>query len=131
MASLTRGASGPDFSVVSVGLFAVVMAFVSLFIASRAVDPGMAVHAGVFALAFVLGVIALSFWTAGDNPTFDPTRYEDGVVKAGVAASMFWGIAGLLVGVVIALQLHLSPAPRAMFLVFHSIFVSFQVFSIV
>ncbi|WP_374571090.1 cytochrome-c oxidase, cbb3-type subunit I [Phenylobacterium sp.] len=32
-------------------------------------------------------------------------RYSDGVVRAGVIATMFWGVVGLLVGVVIASQL--------------------------
>ena len=31
--------------------------------------------------------------------------YADSVIKAGVVASMFWGIAGMLVGLIIALQL--------------------------
>ncbi|MGA0604822.1 cytochrome-c oxidase, cbb3-type subunit I [Phenylobacterium sp. VNQ135] len=35
----------------------------------------------------------------------DPTRYNDGVVRAGVIATMFWAIAGLLAGVLIAAQL--------------------------
>lgn len=102
-----RGANGPDLSVVSVGLFTALLAFVSLFIASRAIDSGMAIHAWMLAFGFILGTIALVFWYAGrnDEVAFDPTRYEDGIVKAGVAASMFWGIAGLLVGVIIALQL--------------------------
>ncbi|MFC7290525.1 cytochrome-c oxidase, cbb3-type subunit I [Hirschia litorea] len=67
----------------------------------------MATHASIFAFAFILGAVALIFWYAGlENKTaFDPERYEDGIIKAGVAASMFWGIAGLLVGVIIALQL--------------------------
>jgi cytochrome c oxidase cbb3-type subunit 1 len=34
-----------------------------------------------------------------------PERYEDGVIRAGVIATMFWGIVGMLVGVVIASQL--------------------------
>src|SRR5678815_5277535 len=34
-----------------------------------------------------------------------PDRYEDGVIRAGVIATMFWGIVGMLVGVVIASQL--------------------------
>jgi cytochrome c oxidase cbb3-type subunit 1 len=46
------------------------------------------------------------FWHEGKTTErrFDPKFYE-GVVKAGVIATMFWGIAGMLVGVIIALQL--------------------------
>ncbi|MFD3265498.1 cytochrome-c oxidase, cbb3-type subunit I [Phenylobacterium sp. HK31G] len=35
----------------------------------------------------------------------DPTRYSDGVIRAGVIATMFWGVVAMLVGVVIAAQL--------------------------
>ena len=38
-------------------------------------------------------------------PADDVSPYANDVIKAGVIASMFWGIAGMLVGVVIALQL--------------------------
>src|ERR1700712_4457506 len=40
------------------------------------------------------------------EPTFhDRAQYMDGVVRAGVIATAFWGIVGFLVGVVIAFQL--------------------------
>ena len=67
----------------------------------------MAFHASVFAGAFVLAILAIVFWTGSRKGAalFDQSRYEDGIVKAGIFASMFWGIAGLLVGVVVALQL--------------------------
>ncbi len=108
MSSITaKGSQGPDFSAVSVGIFAVVLALLSLFVASRADDWGMAIHAGVFAGGFVLGVIAIAFWAANlqGRSAFDASQYDDGIAKAGVFAAMFWGIAGLLVGVIIALQL--------------------------
>ncbi|MEM7459749.1 MAG: cbb3-type cytochrome c oxidase subunit I, partial [Pseudomonadota bacterium] len=46
-------------------------------------------------------------WAGGlvDRDPFDESEYEDTLVKFGAAAAMFWGIAGLLVGVIIALQL--------------------------
>ncbi len=41
-----------------------------------------------------------------DTPTVhDQTAYMDGVVRAGVIATAFWGIVGFLVGVIIAFQL--------------------------
>ena len=75
-------------------------------------DRGFAIHAGIVAL--VAGVLILA--TLG---TYDPlaraqsifrmppgpSRYDDDVVRWGVIATMFWGLAGLLVGVVIAAQL--------------------------
>nr|WP_271147171.1 cytochrome-c oxidase, cbb3-type subunit I [Brevundimonas sp. NIBR10] len=35
----------------------------------------------------------------------NPARYSDGVIRAGVIATMFWGVVGMLVGVLIASQL--------------------------
>src|SRR3569833_2269295 len=45
-------------------------------------------------------------WMYVGRTPIDETRpYADAVIKAGVAVSMFWGIVGMLVGVIIALQL--------------------------
>ncbi|MEY4837707.1 MAG: cytochrome-c oxidase, cbb3-type subunit, partial [Pseudomonadota bacterium] len=75
-------------------------------------DSGFAIHMGIVALVAVILIIA----TLG---TYDPlakaqsifrmppgpSRYDDDVVRWGVIATMFWGIAGLLAGVFIAAQL--------------------------
>ncbi len=69
-------------------------------------------HDSLFAIqswTFVAGFAAILVWlvrrighgTAGA----DETQYMDDVIRAGVIASMFWGLAGLLVGVIIASQL--------------------------
>ncbi|MEE2565078.1 cytochrome-c oxidase, cbb3-type subunit I [Hyphobacterium marinum] len=42
---------------------------------------------------------------SGRGSVEDSNRYHDNVIKAGTIATMFWAIAGLLVGVIIALQL--------------------------
>nr|WP_325053212.1 cytochrome-c oxidase, cbb3-type subunit I [Maricaulis alexandrii] len=42
---------------------------------------------------------------AGGGVINDEREYNENLIKAGVIATMFWGIAGLLVGVIIALQL--------------------------
>ena len=42
---------------------------------------------------------------SGRIPQDERGPYADAVIKAGVVASMFWGIAGMLVGLIIALQL--------------------------
>jgi cytochrome c oxidase cbb3-type subunit 1 len=82
-----------------------------LFIAfggvATAADPSFRVHSLIFTIAAFFGLAALLGWhETGDTPrTFDPSRYEEGVVKAGVIATMFWGIAGFTVGLLIALQL--------------------------
>lgn len=79
--------------------------FWALFAAARGGDPNMAAPAYMFMAAFVLGGAALVFGASERRFKFDPREYEDGVVKAGVIASTFWGIVGMLVGVIIACQL--------------------------
>ncbi|KPQ28877.1 MAG: cbb3-type cytochrome c oxidase subunit I CcoN, partial [Porphyrobacter sp. HL-46] len=75
-------------------------------------DSGFAIHMGIVALVAVILILA----TLG---TYDPlakaqsifrmppgpSRYDDDVVRWGVIATMFWGLAGLLAGVFIAAQL--------------------------
>jgi cytochrome c oxidase cbb3-type subunit 1 len=41
----------------------------------------------------------------GEDKTADQSAYMDGVIRAGVIATSFWGVVGFLVGVVIAFQL--------------------------
>ena len=41
----------------------------------------------------------------GEDAPNTPDEYQDGVIRAGVIATTFWGIVGFLVGVVIAFQL--------------------------
>ena len=67
----------------------------------------MGAHAWLFLGLAVVGLLALALWAGslGDRDPFDQTVYEDTIVKFGVTASMFWGIAGFLVGLIIALQL--------------------------
>ncbi|NWG53028.1 MAG: cytochrome-c oxidase, cbb3-type subunit I [Hydrogenophilaceae bacterium] len=78
--------------------------FLTVFGAAFATDPMFKVQMYMAMAGFVLGLGGLTFWLGQDRAE-QATRYHDNVVKAGVIASMFWGIAGLLVGVVIALQL--------------------------
>jgi cytochrome c oxidase cbb3-type subunit 1 len=58
---------------------------------------------------FVFGLAVFALWMVGRYaegiPSDDVSPYANDVIKAGVVASMVWGIAGMLVGVVIALQL--------------------------
>ncbi len=75
-------------------------------------DSGFAIHAGIVGLVAVILIFATA--TSYDpmaraQSIFrmppGPSRYDDDVIRWGVIATMFWGIAGLLVGVVIAAQL--------------------------
>ncbi|MEZ5956339.1 MAG: cytochrome-c oxidase, cbb3-type subunit I [Hyphomonadaceae bacterium] len=83
----------------------VVGSFLALFGISRAIDTPFAIQMWTMLGAFLLGYAGIA-GVLGRGPRQDlSSRYENGVVKAGVIASMFWGVAGLLVGVIIALQL--------------------------
>jgi len=99
-------ARSPNFGaeIPFIGAFLAAGALVALIVAARTSDPAMSAHAMMFLLAFVAGGFALVHHvTSGATP--EPSAYEFGVVKAGVFASVFWGIAGFLVGVIIAAQL--------------------------
>lgn len=79
--------------------------FLAFVVAARTSDPLMSIQAWTF-MAGVAGVIIWLVNRYGDGiPADDTSVYANDVIKAGVVASMFWGIAGMLVGVVIALQL--------------------------
>ena len=65
----------------------------------------MVIQAWTF-LACMLGISAfLLHRYANGIPSDERGTYANDVVKAGVIASLFWGVAGMLVGVIIALQL--------------------------
>lgn len=79
----------------------------ALGLAANAQDTLFGTHMWMIALA-AFGVIAYKLKTY--DPTapavvVDASGYLDGVIRAGVIATVFWGIVGFLVGVVIALQL--------------------------
>ena len=77
-------------------------ALVSLFMAANAQDAAFQFHSFLFLAFFFLGY----FWLIAYRDRADPdAAYADEVIKAGAIASMFWGVVGLLVGVVIAFQL--------------------------
>ncbi len=81
----------------------------ALFGASRAIDAPFATQmwtllaAGLFGMVLLVGYLGRQI--SGEAAAQPASKYENGVIKAGVVASMFWGVAGLLVGLIIALQL--------------------------
>ncbi len=82
------------------------IAFIGLFLAARAADNGMSVHGLLFAAFGIAG----AFWLISSDEAYegdraDPPRYNEAIIRAGVIATMFWGIVGFLVGVWIAFQL--------------------------
>ena len=68
-------------------------------------DLSYKVHALII-LAVAAGMFIMTLRKTGDPaPAVDASGYLDGVVRAGVIATAFWGIAGFLVGTFIAFQL--------------------------
>jgi cytochrome c oxidase cbb3-type subunit I len=104
-AARTGGGGGLTLDVLVTGGFLALGALWAILTAARAEDLGMAVHAWIFLAGFGLGLWALAVGASSGAFVQDETRYNDAVVKAGVFASMFFGIVGFLVGVVIAAQL--------------------------
>jgi cytochrome c oxidase cbb3-type subunit I len=107
-ANKPRSMNAPE--VVCAALGAAFAAF-WLFVASRATDPGYAFHAFVFTIAGIAAVFAIAKRAANGVPSAPAQEingkpnYNYGPVKFATLASMFWGIAGFTVGLVIALQL--------------------------
>ncbi len=104
MRNLQAKTPGMGADATIIGGFLALGAIYALFIAARAVDPLMGFHAYVFLSAFIAGMFALIVRATNPAPV-DESGYQTAVVKAGVFASMFWGVVGFLVGVVIAFQL--------------------------
>ena len=86
------------------------IALLALLASAKAHDPLFAFHMGLVALIMV-GAMAwrlktMKVSTAATIPLREkPDGYMDDVVRAGVIATVFWGLAGFLVGLYIALEL--------------------------
>jgi cytochrome c oxidase cbb3-type subunit 1 len=87
----------------------IVGAFLALMVAAKAADGPMAIHASIFCLALLAGAFAIfsrHFNALEHRPGADDGQgYNDAVVKAGVIATLFWGVAGMLAGLYIASEL--------------------------
>ncbi|HEU0018279.1 MAG TPA: cbb3-type cytochrome c oxidase subunit I, partial [Methyloceanibacter sp.] len=68
-------------------------------------DQGMVIAGSIVMIASAMSGVYLLDRFRGKAPPVDETGYADGVIRAGVIATVFWGIAGFLVGVIIAWQL--------------------------
>ena len=81
------------------------LTLVGLVLAVAGKDPAMAFHGcillGAAGLAFLY---ILTQMIEGAEPRIE-AGYADGVIRAGVIATVFWGLAGFLVGDIIAWQL--------------------------
>jgi cytochrome c oxidase cbb3-type subunit 1 len=107
VSALNRSIGSPGASIGSVSILTIIAAFTALLMAANAADPMMAAHAWLFFFLSVGALIVIALWAGGLEgcDPFEESRYEDTLIKYGVVASVFWGIAGFLVGLIIALQL--------------------------
>ena len=97
----TKGRKMWDYvKLVALGVVAVFAAYA----ANNAHDLAYLVNAIVVMLAAAAAFIAVAR-NMGYEKVTNVNEYNDGVVRAGVIATTFWGVVGFLVGVVIALQL--------------------------
>jgi cytochrome c oxidase cbb3-type subunit 1 len=105
MTTSTAKEEGASFSALLLYALTVLGTLGALIATAFSDDKMFRLHGWVFVVA---GVLASSAMTVGINSgrfRVDPTRYEDGVIRAGVIATVFWAVVGLLVGVFAAAQL--------------------------
>jgi len=79
------------------------IAILAITLGAKADDLPFAIHMFIFAAAAILAVIMIA--RNAHKPPATETEYLDGVVRAGAIATVFWGVIGFLVGLVVALQL--------------------------
>ena len=87
------------------------LAAAAAFVATRAYTPAYAFHAALFSLGSVLAVVAIQmrYNARGAEPaplTIDgKPNYNYGPIKFASLAALFWGTAGFIVGLYLALEL--------------------------
>ncbi len=87
------------------------LAALALVASAMAVDAGFAVHMAIICLAALIAcwvTISRADYSAiaqGILKAPDQSRYDDDPIRWGVIATVFWGMAGFLAGLFIALQL--------------------------
>ena len=105
MSETKSSLSAAPADVIAVFAFSAIGLIWSLCAAAFADDAPFRVHAYIFIAAFGLGLTWLTLGIADGRFRFRQDRYSDSVIRAGVYASLFWGVVGMLVGVIIACQL--------------------------
>jgi cytochrome c oxidase cbb3-type subunit 1 len=85
--------------------FTGVAAFASLLATAFTHDPLFRFQGYILLAAFTIAFAAMSVGLGSDRWRVDHGRYADGVIRAGVIATMFWAIAGLAAGGLAAAQL--------------------------
>jgi cytochrome c oxidase cbb3-type subunit I len=95
----------------TLAMAAVALAGAIVFVAAR--EPAMAFHGALFMVFGLVGAVYVGAVSLGldhldwvrRSLAADRSGYQDDVIKAGVIATVFWGIVGFAVGCVIAFQL--------------------------
>ncbi|HEY2659918.1 MAG TPA: cytochrome-c oxidase, cbb3-type subunit I [Caulobacteraceae bacterium] len=105
MTAITGEADGAPLSAAVALILTVCGALGAVVVAMLTKDPGFQVHAMIFAASFIAASFALTTGLATGGFRPEPHKYMDGVIKAGVIASVFWGVVGMLVGLTLACQL--------------------------
>ena len=95
----------PSGDVVAVYVVTGLAALGALMATALTDDPLMRFHGYIATTAFVLAVCGISIGLGTGRWRIDPGRYSDGVIRAGVIATLFWAIAGLAAGALAAAQL--------------------------
>ena len=92
--------------VLTIGAAALATIF-GLLLTIASPEPAMAFHGALLAIAVAIGggVVLSQFFAERDRDAQDD--YMDGPIKVATIAAIIWGIAGFLVGVIIAWQLAL------------------------
>jgi len=99
------------FGEISLSAILVLLAIGATFIATRAYTPAYAFHMALFSLCSVLAVVAINM--RFDARPIAPTplvidgkpNYNYGPIKFASLAALFWGTAGFVVGLYLALEL--------------------------
>ena len=92
-------------------VFILIAGFIWSLFATRPNDvptmvyPTLEMHGYMMLGAFLLGILAVVYKLSQGEQKIDQSEYQDDVIKAGVIATTFWGLVGMLVSVVIACQL--------------------------
>ena len=89
----------------------VALAIATAYIASKAYTPAFAFHAALFSLGSIGAVAAIVLRYRARGPQLPPRtidgrpNYNYGPIKFASIASLFWGVAGFIVGLYLALEL--------------------------
>jgi len=100
---MTIGESG-------LSILCIITVFLSIIASAKAEDAAYAFHVAVFGAAALVSLFLIvnRYFSRGELPPQEiggRPNYNLGPIKFAAVASMFWGIAGFLVGLLIAMQL--------------------------